>query len=173
MDDSLSGASIQVILQARILKWVTIPFPRDLPNSGIKPGSSTWQAEFSPSEPPGKLNVQLGTNKIFHFLDYFFHWHNFMSPDDTLLGQGFLKKRKKVKSLSHVWLFVTTWTIAYQVPLSWDFPGKSTGVGCHFLFQGIFQTQGLNLGLLHHRQSLYCLIHQGSPRFANLGAVDI
>ena len=25
----------------------------------------------------------------------------------------------------------------------WDFPGKTTGVGCHFLLQGIFQTQGL------------------------------
>ena len=27
---------------------------------------------------------------------------------------------------------------------SWDFPGKNTGVGCHFLLQGIFPTQGLN-----------------------------
>ena len=27
----------------------------------------------------------------------------------------------------------------------WDFPGKNTGVDCHFLFQGIFLTQGLNL----------------------------
>ena len=26
----------------------------------------------------------------------------------------------------------------------WNFPGKSTGVGCHFLFQVIFPTQGLN-----------------------------
>ena len=29
----------------------------------------------------------------------------------------------------------------------WDFLSKSTGVGCHFLLQGIFPTQGLNLGL--------------------------
>ena len=27
----------------------------------------------------------------------------------------------------------------------WDFPGKNTGVGCHFPLQGIFPTQGLNL----------------------------
>ena len=27
----------------------------------------------------------------------------------------------------------------------WDSPGKNTGVGCHFLFQGIFLTQGSNL----------------------------
>ena len=42
----------------------------------------------------------------------------------------------------------------------WDFPGKNTGMGCHFLLQGIFLTQGLNLGLLHCRQTLYCLSHQ-------------
>ena len=33
---------------------------------------------------------------------------------------------------------------------------------CHFLFQGIFPTQGLKPGLLHCRQTLYCLSHQGS-----------
>ena len=38
----------------------------------------------------------------------------------------------------------------------WDFPGKDTGV-CDFLLQGIFLTQGLNPGLLHHRQILYQL----------------
>ena len=45
----------------------------------------------------------------------------------------------------------------------WDSPGKNTRVGCHFLLQGIFPTQGLNLGLLHCRQILYHLSHQGSP----------
>ena len=39
----------------------------------------------------------------------------------------------------------------------WDFPGKNTGVGCHFLLQGIFPTQGWNPGLLHCRQTLYRL----------------
>ena len=36
-------------------------------------------------------------------------------------------------------------------------------MGSHFLFQGILPTQGWNLGLLHCRQILYCLNHQGSP----------
>ena len=45
----------------------------------------------------------------------------------------------------------------------WDFPGKNTGVGCHFLLQEIFPTQGLKPGLPHCRQTLYCLSHQGSP----------
>ena len=31
----------------------------------------------------------------------------------------------------------------------WNFPGKNTGVGCHFLLQGIFPTQVLNHCLLH------------------------
>ena len=40
---------------------------------------------------------------------------------------------------------------------------KNTGVGCLFLLQGIFPTQELNQGLLHHRQILYQLSYQGSP----------
>ena len=39
--------------------------------------------------------------------------------------------------------------------------GKNTGVGCHSFLQGIFPTQGSNLGLLHCRQILYLLSHQG------------
>ena len=46
----------------------------------------------------------------------------------------------------------------------WDFPGKDTGVGCYFLLQGIFPTQGSNAGLLHCRQILYPLSYKGSPR---------
>ena len=41
----------------------------------------------------------------------------------------------------------------------WIFPGKSTGVGCHCLLQGIFTSQGLNPGLPHCR----LLSHRGSP----------
>ena len=36
----------------------------------------------------------------------------------------------------------------------WSCPSKNTGVGCHFLFQGIFLTRGSNPGLLHSRPSL-------------------
>ena len=39
----------------------------------------------------------------------------------------------------------------------WDFPGKSAGVGCHCLLQGLFPTQGSNRGLPHCRQTLYRL----------------
>ena len=45
------------------------------------------------------------------------------------------KRKVKVKSLSRVQLLATPWTAAYQAPLSMDFPGKSTGMGCHCLLQ--------------------------------------
>ena len=51
----------------------------------------------------------------------------------------------------------------------WDSPGKNTGVGCHSLLQGIFPTQRSNLGLLHCRQILYPLNHQGSALPTNCG----
>ena len=50
------------------------------------------------------------------------------------------KWKVKVKSLSRVRLLETPWTTAYQALPSMDFPGKSTGVGCHCLL----------------RQHLYC-----------------
>ena len=46
---------------------------------------------------------------------------------------------------------------AHQVPLSWNFPGKNTGVDCHSLLQGIFPIKGLNLGLQHCKRILYRL----------------
>ena len=48
--------------------------------------------------------------------------------------------------------FATPWTISHQGPLSTGFSGKNPGVSCHALLQGIFPTQGSNLGLL-------CLLH--------------
>ena len=45
----------------------------------------------------------------------------------------------------------------------WGFSGKNTGVGCHDLLQGIFSTQGSDLGLPHCRWVLYYLSHLGSP----------
>ena len=55
----------------------------------------------------------------------------------------------------------------------WDSPGKNTGMGCHSLLQGIFPTQGLNLGLLNYRQILYHLSHQGSPKQALGGSFKL
>ena len=71
-----------------------------------------------------------------------------------------------MKWLSCVRLFAIPWIDQKSTRLlcPWDFPGKSTGVGCHFLLQGIFPTQESNPGPPHGRQTLYCLSHQGSPK---------
>ena len=58
----------------------------------------------------------------------------------------------------------TLWTVAHKTVCLWDSPGKNTGVGTHSLLQGIFPAQEYNPGLLHCRQILYNLSHQGSPR---------
>ena len=48
--------------------------------------------------------------------------------------------------------FSTPWAVTHHIPMEspWDFPGKNTGVGCHFLLQGIFPTPGSNTRLPHH-----------------------
>ena len=47
------------------------------------------------------------------------------------------KWKVKVKSLSHVLLFATPWTVPTKLLRPWDFPGKSTGVGCHCLLRDL------------------------------------
>ena len=54
----------------------------------------------------------------------------------------------------------------------WDCLGKNIGVGSHSLLQGIFPTQGLNPGLLHSRQILYHLSHQGIPCISHYSIVQ-
>ena len=70
-----------------------------------------------------------------------------------------------VYMLSHVQLFATLWTIMCQaiVLCPWVSPGKKTEVGCHFLLQGIFLTQRLNMHLLHWQADSLLLSHLGSP----------
>ena len=46
--------------------------------------------------------------------------------------------------------------------------GKNTGVGCHFLIQRVFPTQGSNLCLLHCRQILYWVIREPLLRYMNV-----
>ena len=44
MDCGLPGSSVHEILQARMLEWVAMAFPGDLPNPGIEPVSLTFPA---------------------------------------------------------------------------------------------------------------------------------
>ena len=62
--------------------------------------------------------------------------------------------------LSCVWLFGTLPTRLF---CPWDVPGKNTGAGYHFFFQGIFLSQGSNSSLLHWQVDSLPLSHVGSP----------
>ena len=59
MGCSPPGSSIHGISQARIPEWVAIPSPGDIPDAGIEPRSPVLQADFLPSEPPGKKNTNI------------------------------------------------------------------------------------------------------------------
>ena len=53
MDCSLPGSSVHGISQARILEWLTFPFPGDFSNLGNEPGSRSLQVDSLLTEPPG------------------------------------------------------------------------------------------------------------------------
>ena len=144
--------------------WSELPFlsPEDLPDPGIEPVSPALQAD---SLPLCHLGSQLSMN------------------DELPLYTLEINKRDQL----HLCLVSETQSglksgseVAQSCPTLCDpmdcgppgssihgiFLGKSTGVGCYFLLQGIFPTQGSNLYLLHCRQTLYHLRHQGIPKLA-------
>ena len=55
--------------------------------------------------------------------------------------------------------FATPWTLTPRLLCPCDFPGKNIGVGCRFLLQGIFLTQGSNP---HHLPGRWILYHWAS-----------
>ena len=68
--------------------------------------------------------------------------------------------------LSCIWLLRPHGLKPTRLLCPWDFPGKNMGVGCHFLLQGIFLTQGLNphvLYLMHWQTDSLLLEQFGKP----------
>ncbi|CAM9794401.1 unnamed protein product [Rangifer tarandus platyrhynchus] len=59
VDCSPPVSSLHGILQARILEWVAISSPGDIPNPGIGPGSPAFQADSLTSEPPGITSKEI------------------------------------------------------------------------------------------------------------------
>ena len=108
-----------------------------LPKPGIKPRSPALHVGSLLSEPQGKSNLKAG---LIQNLNPRPHTQSETHiPDRPAKGSGGLVAKLGLTS-------VNPWTIAY-----------------HSLLQGIFPTQGLTLGFLHCRQTLYYLGHQGSP----------
>ena len=84
----------------------------------------------------------------------------------VLLAHLNLSALKRVCVCVCLCVSVHTW---YHARFLWNFPSRNTGVGCHFLLEGIFLTQGLN-------PSLFCLLHwqvNRSPLRASLVAQTV
>ena len=58
--------------------------------------------------------------------------------------------------------FATPWAAAHRLLCPWEFPGKNTRVGYHFLVQGIFLTQGWKLHFLNWQVDSFSLRYLGS-----------
>ena len=92
----------------------------------------------------------------------FLHYSELVQLNNLLMKEHVCVCVCVLNCFSLVQLLATPWAARLLYP--WDFPGKNTGVGCHFLIQGIFLTQVLNLYLLcvlHCKQILYQLSHRG------------
>ena len=70
--------------------------------------------------------------------------HSFLLPSDISL-YGYCAVL--CQSLSCVQFPAAPWLLPIRLLCPWNFPSKNTGAGCHFLLQGIFPTQELNLHL--------------------------
>ena len=84
---------------------------------------------------------QIAYRNVKHF-SYFGKFDNFftnLSKNIILLGNNAMFVCM-TSCFNCVQLCVTLWTVACQALYPWDPPGKTTVVGCNFLFQGIFLT---------------------------------
>ena len=153
MDCSLPGFSVHGILQARILEWVAISFSTAWKwKVKVKSISCVWllatpwtaaypalpsmgfsRQEYwsglplpSPKNKLGRWNRSSGFSHVTLKLKYF-QWQ-YWAIVCCLVA----------KLSDSLW---PDWLQPARLLCPWDFPGKDTGVGCHFLLQGIFLTQ--------------------------------
>ena len=124
--------------------------------------SSTLVLKISWTEKPGRLE-SMGSQRVGH---NWVTWLTYLQEPEiklpTSAGGGDLVA-KSCPTLA------TPWTVPARLLRPWDSPGKNTGVGCHFLLQGIFLTQGSNshLSSLLHQQGIhYHLCYLGSPNIS-------
>ena len=103
-----------------------------------------WTLLLSPVTSTAGCCFSFGSIPSF-FLELFLHWSPVVCWAPTDLGSSSF-------SILSFCLFI----------LFMGFSRQETEVVCHFLLQGIFPTQGSNPSLLHCRQTVNHLSHQGS-----------
>ena len=139
----------------------------------MAPHSSTLAWKISWMEEPGRLH-SMGLRRVGHdwaislSLFTFMHRRRKWQPTPVFLPGESQGQRSLVgfclwgHRVGHNWSNLAAAAGLYLCP--WNSPGKNTGVGCHFLLQGIFPTKRLNLTLLPCRQIVYLLSHREEHR---------
>ena len=150
---------LNCVLDSEYQNFMTKPTALQIKHRRVKAlNFATVQALKFATEPELELSV---------LPSFYFCFLNLHGARKDLFGGGggeqCLAKSNKI-SLSHSDSFPPHGLQPTRLLCPWDSPGKNTGVGCHFLLQGIFPAQGWNPGLPHCRQILYHLSHQGSPK---------
>ena len=117
-------------------------------------------------------------NTFNFFLSFFINYKNILLVIDYFLSVSTMKHAKTIFLTNHSLIVTAHENISCPVVSNslqpsgmqpgrlhcpWNFSGKNTAVSCHFLLWEFFLIQGSNLSLLHFRQILYHLSHQGSP----------
>ena len=136
---SLPGYSVPVHSRKEYQSGLPFPYPGDLPNPGIKPGSPALQVDSLPSEKPGKPPHR---------------------PTHTL---NEILCACVLSCFSCVWLFATLWTVARQAPLSKEFSRQECWSVLPRTPPGHLPNPGSNLCCLHYRWILHCWATRKDP----------
>ena len=168
-DCSPPGSSVHGILQARILEWVTISFsrgssqPRDRTQVSCLRGrfSTIWAIREALGHLNHKTSSYFWSSQIPQWLLSFKIWK-------FIVWVSFIKTVSFLPAcvFSHVQLFVTPWTLAWQATLSMELPRQEYWNGLPFPTPRDLPDTGIELRFLHllHRQADFLpLCHLGSP----------
>ena len=143
--------TVHGILQARILEWAAMSSSR----GSSQPRDWThllcllpWQAGSLPLTPHGKSYIQV---------------YKLVIQTDGLRIYLFMYFCFVVQSLSHVWLFVTPWTVVCQAPLTMGFSRQEYWSGVPFPSPGDLPNPGIKLC----SPSLQQILYNWAPRMQN------
>ena len=144
MDCSLPRSSVHGIFQARILEWVAISFSR----GSSWPRDRTWvylhcrQTLYHLSH-QGNPYFMLLLLFMLPVYSWEKEWKRTWQNAWQLVNSAAGYMEVEVKWLSHVWLFATTWTVAYQAPPSMGFSRQEYWSGLPFPPPGDLPNPGI------------------------------
>ena len=149
-DCSPPGSSVRGICQARILKWIVISSPGDLPDPRIKPVYPAFAGGFFTTEPPGKPELYI--NKYPHFFSIF-SYRSFTEYWVELLGP--CSRSLLVTTATHTHTHTQFWVTSY---------GKTwTNILTNPMAVCIRQSQNPSLYLFHSRLFLTSTLYPAVP----------